>query len=195
MNCAGNTLTNLDYEKTLAFAELTYEKMINSIPYEVQERAEKLLDRLTASNYGLLKKLELFYSEMDIIYGYIHRFTICKKGCNHCCSYEIAITEVEVEYIKSKIKSNKIKVDPVGTKCPFLKKGICSIYEYRPFICRRHLSINDSSRWCQSDICNNYTFPLVRLSGIDKCYAYLVGSNGINSLKDIRKAFSRPHKM
>src|SRR5690606_34224108 len=134
------------YEVSLAFSRKQYEQLNSQVTPSMRQREDSLLGKLTQSNLGRLKKLELFFSEMDAIYAFIHKFTACKKGCNHCCHYEIAITDLEVEYIRSKVKVKKLKFINAGKECPFLKNGICSIYEVRPFICRRHLSIVDSSR-------------------------------------------------
>ena len=126
---------------------------------------------------------------MQKIYEFIHEFTICKKGCNYYCHYEITITDLEIEYIKRKIKIKKLRLSPFSQACPFLKYGSCLIYEVRPFICRRHLFIVDTAKWCKIDVCHDFEFPLINLSEIDKCYEYLVGLKGMNSLKDIRQAF------
>lgn len=182
-------MNNSDYEKSLDFARKNYAKLTKQYPPRIQQREDSLLQKLQSSNLGKLKKLELLYSEMDAIYEFIYKFTACKKGCNHCCHYEIAITNLETDYIKSKLKTKKLKNRPFGQACPFLKKGVCSIYEYRPFICRRHLSIADTANWCKLDVCNDYKFPLVNLSEIDKSYAYLIGPQGMASVVDIREAF------
>ena len=182
----------MKYEISLDFARKKYEQMNKQVTPRIRQREDSLFQKLQNSKLGKLKKIELFFSEMEEIYKFIHKFTICKKGCNHCCHYEIAITDLEVEYIKSKVKINKSKTITTGQACPFLKNGVCSIYEYRPFICRRHLSITDTPDWCKIDVCDDYTFPLINLSEIDKCYAYLVdGEQGMKSLKDIRQAFKK----
>jgi len=188
-NKKGVILNKSGYETSLDFARKNYAKLTSQYPPSLQQREDSLLQKLQNSKLGRLKKLELLYSEMEAIYEFIHKFTACKKGCNHCCHYEIAITDLEIEYIKSKVKTKKIKPSPFGQACPFLKKGICSIYEYRPFICRRHLSIADTANWCELDVCNEYEFPLINLSEIDKSYAYLIGRQGMGSLVDIRQAF------
>ncbi len=182
-------MNNNDYEASLNFARKNFVKLTNQYPLRLQQREDSLLQKLQSSKLSRLKKLELLYSEMEEIYEFIHKFTACKKGCNHCCHYEIAITDLEIEYIKSKVKTKKIKPSPFEQACPFLKKGICSIYEYRPFICRRHLSIADTANWCKLDVCNEYEFPLINLSEIDKSYAYLIGGQATDSLVDIRQAF------
>lgn len=182
-------LNNIVYENSLDFARKKYTQLINQFPQRLQLRENSLLQKLQNSTLGKLKKLELFYSEMEAIYEFIHKFTACKKGCNYCCHYEIAITDLEIEYIKNKTKIKKLALNSSGQPCPFLKKGICSIYEHRPFICRRHLSIADTVKWCKPNICNEFEFPLINLSEIDKSYAYLVGHQGMDSLKDIRQAF------
>jgi Fe-S-cluster containining protein len=182
-------MTINDYETSLNFARKKYAQLTSQFPHSLQLRENYLLQKLQNSSLEKLKKLELFYSEMEAIYEFIHKFTACKKGCNYCCHYEIAITDIEVEYIKNKVKIKKLEVNSSEQSCPFLKKGICSIYAHRPFICRRHLTITETSKWCKPDVCNDFEFPLINLSEIDKCYAYLVGQQSMDSLKDIRQAF------
>lgn len=182
-------MSDNNYEISLDFARKKFEQMSRQVTPSIRQREDSLLEKLQHSNLSKLKKLELFFLEMEEIYKFIHKFTICKKGCNHCCHYEIAITELEVEYIKNKVKINKSKINLYGQPCPFLEKGVCSIYEYRPFMCRRHLSIADTPDWCKLDVSNDYNFPLISLSEIDRCYAFLVGQQGMKSLKDIRQAF------
>lgn len=182
-------MSDNNYETSLAFARKKAEQIKLQVPPSIRQRENSLFQKLKNSNLGRLKKLELLFSEMGEIYKFIHRFSICKKGCKYCCHYEIAITDLEVEYIKNKVKINKKKYDASMQACPFLKEGTCSIYEYRPFVCRRHLSIADTPDWCKLDICKDYNFPLIYLDEIDKCYEYLVGQQGMKSLKDIRQAF------
>jgi Fe-S-cluster containining protein len=83
----------------------------------------------------------------------------CKKRCDYCCYGPVEIYYIEAKYISEnanvKIKENfKIfnreeyqqKIFFEGNyfkKCPFLKNKECSIYEFRPFICRIFHSMSD----------------------------------------------------
>ena len=73
----------------------------------------------------------------------------CKKGCSSCCEKgDYPLSEIELEYMmqgyisldnstKTQIQEN-IKDIQKGGKCPFLINSVCSIYPYRPIICRTH---------------------------------------------------------
>ena len=73
----------------------------------------------------------------------------CKEGCSLCCEKgDYPISQIELEYIMqgfaslnndTKIKiQNNIKNIEKGGACPFLINKLCSIYSYRPIICRVH---------------------------------------------------------
>lgn len=95
------------------------------------------------------KKLEKFFNEQS---PYIH----CKEGCSKCCEQgEFPCSELEFSFlkigysqlrpeIKYIIQENIEKIrkehdttqDIINTQCPFLINNRCSIYFYRPIICR-----------------------------------------------------------
>ncbi len=76
-------------------------------------------------------------------------YICCKKGCSACCEKgDYPISELELRYImlgysevdsetKLKIQQNLSTLEK-GGKCPFLISSECSIYPYRPIICRVH---------------------------------------------------------
>lgn len=89
----------------------------------------------------------------------------CKAGCSNCCFLRVELWEPEVFYIANKIRKypenerTKIindlenysgKVKGLSSEehkaraipCVFLKNGSCSIYEFRPFSCRRWHSLD-----------------------------------------------------
>ena len=76
-------------------------------------------------------------------------FICCKAGCSACCEkgdYPISEDELKVimigyskleNYQKIRVQEN-IKTMEKGGACPFLLDKLCSIYSYRPMICRIH---------------------------------------------------------
>ncbi len=88
------------------------------------------------------KKLQSYFDE--------HKdFICCKAGCSACCEKgDYPISQLELEYLmqgfisldnetKIKVQEN-IKSMVKGGKCPFLISSLCSVYPYRPIICRVH---------------------------------------------------------
>ena len=73
----------------------------------------------------------------------------CKIGCSACCEKgDYPISELELKYLmtgfaslnneyKKIIQKNFSNIER-GEQCPFLIDKICSIYPYRPIICRVH---------------------------------------------------------
>lgn len=70
------------------------------------------------------------------------------SGCGQCCSNYLPVSDREIKTIRRYIKKNNITparhvIAPVSAKpidmiCPFRdeEKGICTIYEVRPLICK-----------------------------------------------------------
>jgi uncharacterized protein len=185
-------MNHREFEIALEAAENKINIFKQSIPDAIRQRESELFQKITTPGQDRLKSLELLFSEMDVIYNFVHNFSICKKGCNYCCQYGISISQLEVDYIRKKVKLNKSMINTIDSGCFFLTAEICSIYDYRPFSCRRHLAFYDSPEWCELDISQNQRFPNIDCTEIDKCYAYLTGPDGRNLSKDIRQAFACP---
>lgn len=88
------------------------------------------------------RKLENYFNQHK---EYVH----CKIGCSSCCENgDYPLSQIELEYLmqgyinldnETKIKVQKnIKSIQKGGQCPFLIEKKCSIYKYRPIICRVH---------------------------------------------------------
>ena len=88
------------------------------------------------------KKIEEYFSLHST---FIH----CKKGCADCCKDgDYPISDIELLYIMegfSKVSDDtkqiiqeNIKSTQDNTICPFLINNECSIYPFRPIICRVH---------------------------------------------------------
>ena len=88
------------------------------------------------------KKLSEYFS--------FHREHICCIiGCSSCCEKgDYPMSQMELEYLmqgyialdaRLKLKvQNNIKNMQRGGACPFLIDKTCSVYQYRPIICRVH---------------------------------------------------------
>lgn len=94
---------------------------------------------------------------------------VCREGCSQCCHIAVAMSEKEARLIGAEIGIEpKRKIGGVqefdeegrdqfsrshfGEPCPFLRDGLCSIYESRPLSCRLHFNIGDSPFFCSTDI-------------------------------------------
>ena len=100
-----------------------------------------------------MDKYSEFLKELDArLCGYFEQqaeHICCKKGCSACCEKgDYPISELELKYLMQgfsgldnelkKIVQNNFSNMEKGGKCPFLIDSACSIYTYRPIICRVH---------------------------------------------------------
>lgn len=74
-----------------------------------------------------IKKLEKIHSDN----------LVCKKKCSNCC-LDTSVLPIEFFSILNLLKQKKIIPEPGKGNCIFLKKGLCTIYDMRPLICRTH---------------------------------------------------------
>jgi Fe-S-cluster containining protein len=108
-------------------------------------------------------------------------FTACRKGCSHCCSIAVLISDVEAQRIGEAIRRKPVKTGAFpadvpalqdkyfGVPCTFLKAGRCSIYDVRPLACRLHFNMADDSLFCSTAIApQNSLVPALNLHGVDK---------------------------
>lgn len=81
----------------------------------------------------------------------------CKAGCSHCCSVRVEALEPEIfqivrrirtlpqadiERLTARLKEYAASARGVSAldhriECAFLKENLCSIYEFRPAVCRK----------------------------------------------------------
>lgn len=92
--------------------------------------------------HNLDSRLELYFKEQK-------NFICCKKQCSACCEKgDYPLSQYELEYLmegysnletslKIKVQEN-FKKFKKGGKCPFLIDKTCSVYNWRPIICRVH---------------------------------------------------------
>lgn len=183
-----------DYKAARKIAEENLRKIENLLPRSLAIREEQIFNTMRFSGKSYVKQLEKLYSLMDDLYSFFRQYTPCKKGCSYCCNIQVSVSPLEVEYIEHstgiKRALNLGIGEFFGTPCPFLDNNICSIYKYRPFVCRRHNALFNDPEWCNLDLCNRYTFPQVRFSEIEKSYQLILVKSGA-SLMDIRQCFQK----
>lgn len=65
--------------------------------------------------------------------------TQCKKGCSSCCM-NFCLLPVEFHFILEHLKDELVELNrsAENDQCVFLVNNACSIYQYRPIICRSH---------------------------------------------------------
>lgn len=183
------------YETARRFAEDNLERIIKQMPPHLVAKEEKLFTKLCRHKESYYRKLERIYAFLDELNLLIGQYAPCHKGCSDCCHIEVSISSLEVKYIETKLgivptwTGNKKQF--FGTPCPFLDNNSCLIYDYRPFVCRRHHALFDNPEWCQLDLCNKYEFPQIRCSEVEKSYNLIVKESSA-SLYDIRQVFIKP---
>lgn len=123
----------------------------------------------------------------------------CDNGCSFCCHQPVMITQLEARYIGRKlgilpkIPTYTIEPNPayIGTPCPFLKDGKCSIYEHRPFACRVLYSVDDGPEPCEITL----PYDPGRVAQLDNEQFYRVAVTALNDqimyMADIRDFFVR----
>lgn len=196
MNLGTNELIKQKYktsEETLKFME---QYMVDGrIPYRNEYLKEKqdFLSSLNG-NYKDLSKLKKFFTYVDLINSNIEDFIVCQKGCAFCCKIPVQISELEVKYIErnTKYKRQDIKDINVNEYCPFLDKtkGICSIYEFRPLVCRTFFTFDNPS-YCEEGKKKHIVSSLDTNPHIVSLYALLLdNTNCMPYQKDIRNYFS-----
>ncbi|MEH6649967.1 MAG: YkgJ family cysteine cluster protein [Motiliproteus sp.] len=183
--------------KSQSLADYNCNQLISKIPKKLSNREDKFFDKVKKSNMSHKNKLAIIYDFMNELNEFSSNFTPCKKNCSACCHYEVSISDIEISHIE-KITGNKrnkiIKPsgDFHGAACPFLSNGSCSIYEARPYVCRRHVTLAPDPHWCDPVRSNEHTFPLLEFSKVKEAFDFIRRDSGSHDIYDIRQVFSSP---
>jgi Fe-S-cluster containining protein len=126
------------------------------------------------------KFLSSVNDDLNKIFNYQKEYIHCKKGCSYCCRQgDYPISKIEYDYLMSgfeKLDENiKIKIresiekakqgDRESYTCPFLIDNCCSIYNYRPFVCRTFGVLTEDSS-------GNPAFPFCATKGLNYSAIY-----------------------
>jgi len=125
------------------------------IPEELHQQFRNLQTETSGYMSEPLRVLKSMYQYMDSYNKFISSFSVCQRGCNHCCKNDVYITSLEAEYIAQGVNAapNSIPENKEMGKvlCPFLgESGECKVYEFRPFNCRTFHTLDDP-KYCETD--------------------------------------------
>lgn len=188
--------TITEAERSQKNAEANFVRVARALPERIAAREEKLLDEFTDTDEPPLERLKRLYAFMDELYRYVNRHTPCRRGCDACCHYSVSVSELEASWIELNTpheRSRPLKgiEQPHGTPCPFLDDGECSIYSVRPFLCRRHVTLDDDARWCAIDVCHDVELPQLNFSEVQAVYERIIAECQQSEHADIRAWFGQ----
>lgn len=160
-------------------AEANFVRIARALPESLARREETLLNEFADSDEAPSERLQRLYTFMEELYRFADTHTPCQRGCDACCHYAVSVSELEVQFIESRTSHRRgpalKQIDqPHGTPCPFLRGGECSIYPMRPFLCRRHVTLDVDARWCAVDVCHDIELPQLNFSEVMSVYEKIV---------------------
>lgn len=183
---------------SIEVAECRRAEFVKEIPPELSRREDTIQRKLVSENASSRNKLQKIYSLMSDLGKTAEPYVACGKGCSACCHMNVMISQLEVNLIEKEtgIKATKISSTRlhghdkyVGVPCPFLKDGSCSIYELRPFVCRKHVSFDTTAYWCDPDRVLGVEFPMIGFSGAEGAYFDITKATSGGVFADIRDFF------
>lgn len=190
-------MDEIEHKEIVDYASCNAERVISNIPKDLEEMEIKLPGKLRASKLSTLNKLARLYDAMNKMGKYLHKSTACSSGCSNCCHYPVTVSSVEAKYIRKNEKVKLIKKPPNpnanahrGVPCIFLKRGKCSIYESRPFVCRKLVSMARTNKICDVKYAFEYPLPMIDLLGFKEAYGDIrMESGDAHAPYDIRDLF------
>lgn len=70
------------------------------IPKKLVDDWQNVVDtKLNVPGGTMLTRLEAVYGYLDRYAEFVSSFSVCSKGCSHCCSIDVSVSRLEAEYI------------------------------------------------------------------------------------------------
>ena len=131
--------------------------------------------------------LKIFDKKISQYFDRYSKYICCKKGCSSCCECgEYQITELELKYLMQgflslddetkKLVQTNFKNMQKGGVCPFLVNKECSVYDFRPIVCRVHGLAYQKDNFVQLPYCAN--------TGLNYSKVYEKGTIKIESINE-----------
>lgn len=191
------------YEERFQTAELRRSKFQEAIPKELNEREDAIRKVLSRENSSSRSKLKKVYNLMNEIIEVAKPFTACGKGCSDCCNQNVMISETEAKFITEAISTQPIQLESsiihdekkfLGVACTFLKNNACSIYDVRPYTCRKHLSFDEDAYLCHPSRSIEHKSPMIVFSEAEGAMTDIGRYVSGGVFADIRDFFPNPFK-
>ncbi|CAH0300412.1 hypothetical protein SRABI13_04367 [Erwinia aphidicola] len=179
---------------------------LRPVPDRYIDELQRLLDKLNRQPGTVFLKLKQLYAFLTRFNKeFVSTFTSCQKGCSSCCKMDVQLSAIEAEYI-SRASTIPANDKPLTTghesPCPFLsEKGTCTIYNFRPLLCRTYHVLSDPALCAQPDMqvlqygaqsanMGNYIYKTIA----EWVYFQTYHGTGKLEVKDIRDFFPHSRK-
>jgi Fe-S-cluster containining protein len=185
-------------EASLSVSQQRLSAFVESLPEDLLAEEDALPVALAKLNAAPRTKLQKVYRLLGRVGAKTAGFVACGKGCSDCCKMNVTISDIEAKQIAALTERRTTELKEsvthdhnefLGLACPFLDDDICSIYEHRPFACRKHFNFDVTAYWCHPSRSLTVEIRLLGLSGVDTAYQQIIQSRGNPILADIRDFF------
>lgn len=95
-----------------------------------------------------LRHRDALYRKVDDFFDRVHArhpgSMECGAGCHDCCADDLTVTRIEADAIQTLLDARATRgapppvLGPRGACAALDARGVCSIYEARPLVCRSH---------------------------------------------------------
>lgn len=182
-----------------------HDALVLEHPWIMPKQLGNRIDGIMADNSGITSKRGKLIKIINEVSKAIYPHSACKPGCSHCCNISVLIHENEAAQLQ-KVTGKMAKRIPLrspeqvralnferkfyGNPCPFLIDNLCSVYEFRPYVCRQHHSLDDTPEQCDTSRIKSEhsSVPTFNLKYLEFSVAYLEFAAG-NAMGDIREFF------